>query len=565
MSKKPSQKPKTRFGSPEIWFLILGCALCLNFAVISLLGRNFRYELEGELPIVPVVVLYFVASILSLTALMVGFRTRFSRNQFLFVVVLFSISFRAIQIFSSPILEVDFYRYMWDGIVTNEGLSPYQFSPQEALSGWQPEGTETPDKLEQIRELALRTESINTIVQRVHFEEYSTIYPPVSQWVFAGTMWVVPDHASVEVHMLSMKMALVLFDLATIVVVGGLVGLVGVNRVWVLAYAWNPLVIKEIANSGHLDSIAVFFVSCAVYFAASELVRFRKEKGPPSYRTVLAAAALSFGVGAKIFPIILAPLLVLVLLKWRWSAAILFTLVFTVLTSVVMAPMVIQNKLIRERDATKPVDVSIEESREGLSSFLTQWRMNDVVFSCIFENARPDDNRVMNRPWYVVVSNERRLEWTRQLEEMGVGGNIPFHVARVVTLLMFLTFYAILVLLLRRDPTADRFLNSVFLVIAVFFCLQPTQNPWYWLWALPFVGFAVNRGWLVVAPLLFVYYLRFWFEGWEGSIHFADIDYRAEGVFDYLVVFVEFGLMAVAVICFRIWMILNSRRKRQLI
>ena len=188
--------------------------------------------------------------------------------------------------------------------------------------------------------------------------------------------------------------------------------------------------------------------------------------------------------------------------------------------------------------------------------------MNDLVFSLVYENAKPEDGQVINRPWYVVVPEETRQALNRWLSDAGIRGNLPFHVARVVTLIVFMGLYGWLCLLWRRDSTEVRFLSSVFLLIAVFFMLQPTQNPWYWLWALPFVCFAVNRGWLTVAPLLFIYYLRFWFETWDGSVEFAGIEYRSEGVFDFLIVFVEYGLMALALVVVRLWLTARGRRRK---
>ena len=51
----------------------------------------------------------------------------------------------------------------------------------------------------------------------------------------------------------------------------------------------------------------------------------------------------------------------------------------------------------------------------------------------------------------------------------------------------------------------------MFLTLAWFWFLSPTQNPWYWCWALPFVPFAKSRVWYLVAMMTLLYYLRFWF------------------------------------------------------
>ena len=47
---------------------------------------------------------------------------------------------RLILIPSSPILEDDFYRYLWDGAVTANEFNPYVYSPQDVIEK-NPDGT----------------------------------------------------------------------------------------------------------------------------------------------------------------------------------------------------------------------------------------------------------------------------------------------------------------------------------------------------------------------------------------------------------------------------------------
>ena len=554
--KSNSNKMRTKKWC-DVTLLLLGVLLCLTFAYISVVGKEFRYENNEELPIVHVVAFYFFASILALTALGIAPRCTFSRRRMFYIVFIFAISFRAIQIFSPPILELDLYRYMWDGIVANEGVSPFRFSPEEALSPAIPDEVDSapePEESDRIREIATRNESFNTIAQRVHFPEYSTIYPPVSQWFFAIAMWCVPDNASVEVHLFVMKTMLVLFDLATLLLVWKIILSLGVRPGWVVAYAWNPLVIKEIANSGHLDSIAVFFMTATVCLVVEQVVRLQDGNRLQIGWILSASVMAGMGVGAKIFPVIIIPLLFLAIAKWRFKIAVLFAVVFALVAAAVMVPMLRHNKLAQNYSDSKQTSELVEDSKEGLSSFLTEWRMNDLVFSCVLESVKPDDGREQNRPWYIVIPNSARQKLNEKLTEFGVTGNIPFHVARAFTLFLFLVVYGLVAWQWWRDPTAEKLMNFVLIIVAAFFFLQPTQNPWYWLWAMPFVGFAKNKGWLVVSMFLFTYYLRFWFRDYyEGAFQFAGIEYRGVGIFDFLIIFVEFGPVAIGLLGFWIW------------
>lgn len=51
---------------------------------------------------------------------------------------------------------------------------------------------------------------------------------------------------------------MMLFDLGVMYLLICLLKTTGHHPGWVIAYGWCPLVIKECANSGHLDSIAIF-------------------------------------------------------------------------------------------------------------------------------------------------------------------------------------------------------------------------------------------------------------------------------------------------------------------
>jgi hypothetical protein len=66
------------------------------------------------------------------------------------------------------------------------------------------------------------------------------------------------------------------------------------------------LVVKETANSGHFDAIAVFLTSAAVLIVASAL--FRKTSSRTASMGLVAAAVLGLAVGAKLYPVVLAPL-----------------------------------------------------------------------------------------------------------------------------------------------------------------------------------------------------------------------------------------------------------------
>jgi hypothetical protein len=76
----------------------------------------------------------------------------------------------------------------------------------------------------------------------------------------------------------------------------------------VLAYAWHPLVIYELANNGHLDGFMLFFVLLALLLLLKR-------------RSVASIASLAVATALKLYPALLLPAL---LRTRRWRGSLLF-------------------------------------------------------------------------------------------------------------------------------------------------------------------------------------------------------------------------------------------------
>ena len=71
----------------------------------------------------------------------------------------------------------------------------------------------------------------------------------------------------------------------------------------------DGLVIKEIGNSGHLDALATCLMTFAISLLLSALTPSSEQPSRQRWLSVGAAFALALGVGAKLYPVVLAPLL----------------------------------------------------------------------------------------------------------------------------------------------------------------------------------------------------------------------------------------------------------------
>jgi len=609
---------------PSAVLLVLAAFSLWVYYRIALISEQFEYiEFEtlqanpnalADRPVLPMLCWFLSAFVCYLAAVFLVWDV--GKNQdpakhrlsFLLIIIAAGVGFRVMLIGTTPIQEIDIYRYLWDGAAVNEGVSPFKYSP---LQVWEtPESSPTvdadlPDDLAKLRDLRDSSATLSTILSRVHFKELPTVYPPVSQAVFALATATTPNEASVELRLNILKGWLVLFDLGTLALVIALLHYLRRPLSECLIYAWCPLLMKEVANSGHLDAIAVFFTTAAIYCAVRALFsqggvrRTRYEDGVPLWMFA-AAILLALGVGAKIYPLILAPLLLFSFAKWyRWKA-IPAWVTFAAVAYLVIAPMLPQQPV---EDETARVDVhkvswqptaptnyapnpdtsnpdlepptilplpppeelppepspplpptppssppsdhsTPQDPSTGLKVFISRWEMNDFLFLIVHENLRPDRFAPGGQPaWFAVTPQSWRENIVqRYAEKTGVQPvAVPFQVTRLFTSLIYLAFALIIAWRALRCESAANWLALAFLTIAWFWLLSPTQNPWYWTWALPFLAFARARSWLLLAGLTFLYYSRYHLQYHYGATVIETTGYAGPPILDPLVAWIETG------------------------
>jgi alpha-1,6-mannosyltransferase len=214
--------------------------------------------------------------LLVLWAVVIAERTQNRRA--LLVILGVAIALRLSLLFVEPHLSTDAYRYVWDGRVQGAGINPYRFVPAAP-------------------ELAfLRDAEVFPFINRADYAV--TIYPPAAQILF----YLV---GRLSDGLLAMKLAMIAFEAVTVAVLLDLLRRIGRPATRILAYAWHPLAVWEIAGSAHVDAAMVAVMMLGVWVMAV------------LGRPVLAAAALAVAVLMK-------PLAALVLpfawKPWDWRA-----------------------------------------------------------------------------------------------------------------------------------------------------------------------------------------------------------------------------------------------------
>jgi hypothetical protein len=530
----------------------------LAYLCVLLFGQSLHVEGAGKHSLLTILALFALAFVCYLSAMKVALSAR-QDGRLLAVISVAAVMFRVTLLFSDPIEEIDLYRYLWDGEATTAGVSPFRYSPRQVLSV-EAEESVAPDLG---RLVALRdTSPVNSqILDRIHFGDLPTIYPPTSQVVFALATLSTPLDASLTLRMAIMRAWFVAFDLATVILVIGLLHQAGRPIGWSIAYAWCPLVIKEIANSGHLDALAVFLSTLALYLAVRAI--FPAERSPlrrqsnPFFTISLAALVLALAIGAKFYPVVLIPLLLAASarrlgLRPTIAAGCLGSLA----TAIVLWPMVPRAGLAelpqvhltvadQELPPLPPPDLGTDprDPSQSLRAFLSEWEMNDFLFLLVMENVRPTDHAPPNEiAWFSITPQIwryalcRRAAATIGIEE----GRAPFFITRAITTTLYLGLAAWFAFRGARSSTAAGFLEAAFLTLVWFWLLLPTQNPWYLIWALPLLPFARSRAWLALSGLALVYYLRFWFAYHFEHEPVLGTVYRGPQFFDYVITWLEF-------------------------
>lgn len=563
---------------------------CTLYGGVAALSRRFYYgSPEAERPIIWVLALFAAAFFVYLIAIWVAAIAKQDR-WLLGVVLVSSLAFRITLLPSTPIQEVDIYRYLWDGAVSSRGVSPFRYSPQQVRDASADQRLE--EDLTRLVQLRDSNPSLNTILNRTHYPQVPTVYPPVSQAVFAGAALTTPENATVEGRLIVMKIWLFAFDMLTLVLVVGLLRLTGLPIGLSVIYGWCPLLMKEFANSGHLDAISVFLTTLFAYLLARLCLSNRRGKtevneaavgasrqtqpvssrwySRPALLAVTAAIVLALGVGAKLYPVVLAPLLAACAVRHvGWRTAAMTMLVFAAIMVLIMWPMAPpQGQSGTDETGQGPIaeggaeaDTRAGDPSLGLQTFLRRWEMNEFIFLLLIENLKvpgpdsepADASSSGQTAWFSVVPGSTR----EILNELVAGELDPaelsaaeiefkrweasFLIARAVTASVFLVLAGWFTWRAFRSSDRLAWLEYSFLTLAWFWLLCPTQNPWYWTWVLSLLPFARNRVWLAMSGLVLLYYLRFWF-----GYHFSDTPvlgtgYHGLAFFDLVITWVEYA------------------------
>lgn len=183
-------------------------------------------------------------------------------------VLLLALAMRLLLVGQETYLSNDIYRYIWDGRVQAAGINPYLHVPADPT-------------LAHLRDFK--------IFRHINRADYAvTAYPPVAEMLYLAITRIAETTVV-------MRLAMVAFEIAIVVVLLDLTRLLGVPRTAIVAYAWHPLAIWEVANSGHIEAAMVALLMTGVWL----LLRARRVLGA----IVVTLAALVKPYAVLVFPV----------------------------------------------------------------------------------------------------------------------------------------------------------------------------------------------------------------------------------------------------------------------
>ncbi|MGE0634148.1 MAG: hypothetical protein AB7O96_17160 [Pseudobdellovibrionaceae bacterium] len=352
---------------------------------------------------------------------------------------------RVILLFSDPILENDHWRYLWDGRVLAHGINPYQFAPLDPA-----------------------LDDISADYRyKIGWNQFRTIYPPMAQVFFAATHLIAAD------SLIGLKIMLLIFDLLTGFLLLQWLKEKNQDPRWSILYFLNPLVLKEIANSAHLDSIVVFFTFAAVYL-------FSQRRKP-----LLGWIVLSIATATKLYPLCLLPFFIKLDPKWRRHLSIYFACLALMYAPFLSAGLNLFG---------------------GTQAYAKYWIFNAGIFQVTTTGLN-------------FLLKQIDLFSQSQLLREALKNDYP---AKVLLGLVFLCGLRWFFMNLKRSEDLPKFCMWL---LGLMLLLSPVVDAWYILWILPFACLLMDIPWLAFSYLVVMSYS--WFFSKELAPFFRFGEYIA--------------------------------------
>lgn len=178
---------------------------------------------------------------------------------------------RMVYLVAMPALSEDAFRYLWDGHLMLQGISPYAFPPAQLMDAG-------PDGLHPL----------------LNSTPYRSIYPPVLQGIFALAAKL--GGHSIEGGIIALRVMVLTAELATMLLIAKLLSIWNLHGRNLMLYALNPVVIAEYAGNLHGEAFMLPLLLGTLLLLAHQ-------------RWMWAILPFAGAVGVKLLPLMFLPFL----------------------------------------------------------------------------------------------------------------------------------------------------------------------------------------------------------------------------------------------------------------
>jgi hypothetical protein len=394
--------------------------------------------------VLPLITLLFVPAALGLVIAMAAFgrpqavssAPQPDAGRWLLVAIILSGLVMRLMWFGAPVpLEDDFYRYLWDGALTANGRNPYAVPPNQLAAA------AIADPL-----VARLLTAAGAVVGKINFPDLTTIYPGTAQAAFAAGYLIKPFSAD------GLRAVFLAADLAALAAHFALTRGLGQPPALVALYWLNPLVVFVVFGQVHVDGLLVPLILAALVASIAS-------------RPLAAGALLALAAGVKVWPVLLAPLLLRGTSATNPGRAFAAMALCGALTALVIGPLTISSLGVT--------------AKSGLAEYAATWHINNAPYAWASYGL------------YLVAGDG-------PLAQRGLRAAVAI-AAVAIALLMAL----------RPVHDARDVAVRAMIVSAVVFYLSPAQFPWYALWFLPLAAALANYALLAASATLAAYYTFF--------------------------------------------------------
>lgn len=246
--------------------------ILLIYTLLSIYAYNFVMQVPRNnfLPFIVAMSLLF-----ALYALLF-FHIKKHFSQSFIAIIAIGIVFRLSTLPYLPQLSDDFYRFVWDGMLSSNGENPFLYLPKDI-----------------IQDTHFQAFFPLGLFEKLNSPNYYTVYPPVCQAIFAFSASVFPKDIFSQV--VAMKFCVFLAEMGSLFLLYQLLKKFNLPIYLLALYAFNPLAIVELTGNLHFEAFMIVGILGAAYFLSQKLS--------------ISAFFFAIAVCAKLLPLMFLPFL----------------------------------------------------------------------------------------------------------------------------------------------------------------------------------------------------------------------------------------------------------------